>query len=132
VRQRRHAGNRADVAASDIYESRCAAIQHHLTKVHGVDVDMHDAAALLNFRGPRTPDQGRKLLEVLQVVERSFHAETLRPPQDARGEFWHDFVEGREAALERALLAQRLRFKEVSDRISKVLTQEEVKDTPPR
>ncbi|CAE8654545.1 unnamed protein product, partial [Polarella glacialis] len=50
VRTRRHSANRATRDEADVHESRCAAVQHHLTKVHAVNVDMHDAAALLNFR----------------------------------------------------------------------------------
>mmetsp|Transcript_37769 Transcript_37769/g.108868 ORF Transcript_37769/g.108868 Transcript_37769/m.108868 type:complete len:940 (+) Transcript_37769:43-2862(+) len=138
VRTRRHAGNRADRDASGIYESRCAAVQYHLTKVHGVEVDMHDAAALMNFRGPRTPEQGQKLIEVLHQVERAYHSEILRPPVDSRGEFFEDYVKGREVALERMLFATRNRFKEVSDRISEVITsgekspREHRSRTPPR
>jgi len=130
VRARRHAGNRSDRDASGIYESRCAAVQYHLTKVHGVEVDMHDAAALVNFRGPRTPEQGEKLKEVLLEVERHYLAEVVRPAVDARDDFWHDFVKGREVALERMLLAMRNRFKEISDRISEVITN--VPDKSPR
>ena len=65
--------------------SRCAAIQDHLKKavrvgtctsdwwpgglaqVHGAAVDMHDAAALLNFRGPRT---GPRLAEAISYAHR--------------------------------------------------------------
>jgi len=130
VRTRRHADNRADRDASGIYESRCAALQYHLTKVHGVEVDMHDAAALLNFRGPRTPEQGEKLCEVLHQVERSYLSEVVRPQPESRSDFWEDFVRGREVALERMLFAMRNRFKEVSDRISEVITS--VPDKSPR
>jgi len=130
VRARRHSGNRGDRDASGIYESRCAAVQYHLTKVHGVEVDMHDAAALQNFRGPRTADQGEKMNRVLIHVDRSYLTEIVRPKPDARGEFWEDFVQGREVALERMLFATRGRFKEVSDRISENLTN--IPDKSPR
>lgn len=130
VRTRRHAGNRAERDASGIYESRCAAVQYHLTKVHGVEFDMHDAAALQNFRGPRTADQGEKLNRVLTHVERSYLSEIVRPPPDSRGEFFEDYVKGREVALERMLFAMRNRFKEISDRISENLTN--IPDKSPR
>ncbi|CAE8657855.1 unnamed protein product, partial [Polarella glacialis] len=123
VRTRRHSANRATRDEADVHESRCAAVQHHLTKVHAVNVDMHDAAALLNFRGPRTPDQGEKLLDVLGQVERSLFADYIRPKeQDERGEFWKDFVSGREACLERAITSHRRRFKVLADEVALSIT----------
>lgn len=123
VRSRRHEGNRAVRDATGIYESACAAVQFHLTKVHGVNVDMHDAAALLRFRGPRTSQQGLKLLEVLGKVERNLIRDFIRPKDDeGKGEFWQDFVQGREVALERNLAQLRQRFKAVSDEVSAVIT----------
>jgi len=138
VRKRRHDANHATIHQAGIYESRCAALQYHLTKMHGADVDMHDAEAMLNFRGPRTPEQGAKIIDVLQQVERSFIAEIIRPPPAQRSEFWTDFVDGREEALSRALLALRLRFKEAVDRVSEVVVcdakspREHRSRTPPR
>lgn len=121
VRTRRHPGNRAQTSDSSIYASKCAAIQHHLTRVHGVDVDLHDSAALLHFRGPRTTDQGKKLLQVLAVVERSLFSELVHPRQ-AKGDFWRDFVQGREAGLEKAVVGLRARFKALADEVSNAIT----------
>ncbi|CAE7272350.1 cyb5r2 [Symbiodinium sp. CCMP2456] len=99
-------------------------------RVHGAAVDMHDAAALLNFRGPRTPEQGEKLLQVLEDVERFVFANVIRPEPASRTEFWHDFVEGREVALERAIVALRQRFKALHNEVSQVITS--VPDNSPR
>lgn len=129
VRSRRHAACRADRDATKIYESRLAAVQHHLTKTFGVEADIQDAAALANFRGPRTPEQGEKLCEMLQQIERSYLSEIVRPANKNTA-FFEDYVKGREVALERMLFAQRNRFKEVSDRISAVITS--VPDKSPR
>eukprot|EP00931_Biecheleriopsis_adriatica_P074307 TRINITY_DN48395_c0_g1_i1.p1 TRINITY_DN48395_c0_g1~~TRINITY_DN48395_c0_g1_i1.p1 ORF type:complete len:960 (+),score=205.69 TRINITY_DN48395_c0_g1_i1:23-2902(+) len=123
VRTRRHEANRAVRDEADILESKCAAVQCHLTKAHAADVDLQDAAALLNFRGPRTPEQGEKLLDVLEQVERSLFAEFIRPQSpESRGDFWEDFVCGREVALERAIVAMRMRFKALHDEVSQVIT----------
>lgn len=130
VHTRRHDGNRSNRDEAGIFESRCAAIQDHLKKVHGAAVDMHDAAALLNFRGPRTPEQGEKLLQVLEDVERFVFANVIRPEPASRTEFWHDFVEGREVALERAIVALRQRFKALHNEVSQVITS--VPDNSPR
>jgi len=132
VRARRHAGNRADLDASGIYESQCAALQHHLVAACGMsDAGARDAAALLNFRGPQTAEQGERLLEVLAHAERSILAGYVRPADaDAKGEFWRDFVEGREVALERAISALRQRFKAVTNAVADVITS--VPDNSPR
>lgn len=140
VRSRRHEGNREQREHAGIYESQCAAVRQHLKDVHCLKVDMHDAAALLHFRGPRTADQGGKLNRVLEQVERSYFDELVRP-RDAqgRGEFWSDFVEGRETALEQALAAIRARFRDVVSSNSEVITsvpehesRERRSRTPPR
>eukprot|EP00930_Biecheleria_cincta_P087618 TRINITY_DN76846_c0_g1_i1.p1 TRINITY_DN76846_c0_g1~~TRINITY_DN76846_c0_g1_i1.p1 ORF type:complete len:938 (+),score=191.22 TRINITY_DN76846_c0_g1_i1:26-2839(+) len=123
VRKRRHENNRAARDEAGILESKYAAIQFHLTKVHAVDVDMHDAAALLNFRGPRTPEQGEKLLRVLEKVERTIFAEDIRPQDPAaHTDFLEEFVHGREAALERAIVSLRMRFKALHEEVAAVIT----------
>lgn len=128
VRTRRHEGNRAVRDEAGIHESRCAAIQHYLKKVYKRQIDMHDAAALLNFRGPRTPEQGEKLLQILEDVERSFFSNYIR--QAEKGDFWKDFVEGREVALERAIVSMRLRFRALHQELAQVITN--VPDNSPR
>mmetsp|Transcript_99683 Transcript_99683/g.282086 ORF Transcript_99683/g.282086 Transcript_99683/m.282086 type:complete len:952 (-) Transcript_99683:54-2909(-) len=123
VRTRRHTDNRAARDQAAIYESKCAAVQHHLTKVHAANVDMYDAAAILHCRGPRTPQQGDKLVDVLQEVEHSYLNDFIRPKaKEARGDFWQDFVQGREVALERSLVEMRMRFKELADEVAKAIT----------
>ncbi|CAE7248772.1 epsE [Symbiodinium natans] len=130
VHTRRHTGNRSNRDEAGIFESRCAAIQDHLKKVHSAAVDMHDGAALLQFRGPRTPEQGEKLLQVLEDVERSFFANVIRPEAASRTEFWQDFVAGREVSLERAIVALRQRFKALYHEVAQVITS--VPDNSPR
>jgi glycosyltransferase involved in cell wall biosynthesis len=122
VRARRHDANREPLAEKVIQESTLAAVQHHLTRVHGVDVDLQDAAAIFHFRGPRTIDQGEKLSHVLQHVEYALLSDYVRPKKEEdRGEFWKDFVQGREAALEKAISAARLRWKELADESAKTV-----------
>merc|ERR1712014_177103 len=84
---------------------------------------MHDAAALLNFRGPRTPVQGEKLLRVLAKVEQTLFAEDIRPQDPAaHTDFLEEFVHGREAALERAIVSMRMRFKALHEEKAEVIT----------
>lgn len=140
VRVRRHEGQKCQRDHACMYESQCAAVQYHLTKVHGVDFNMRDAATTLRFRGPTSADQGEKVLVVLKAVENNLIAEFLRPQDEqARGEFWKDFIRGREVALERGLVQLRMRFKELSDKIAEVITsvpehepREHRSRTPPR
>jgi len=140
VRTRRHEGNRAQRDANGIYESSCAAVQEHLRAACGAQVDMNDAAAMLHHRGPRTTEQGEKILEVLQAAHESFVAEYVRPGRVAaggHGDFRRDFVLGRELALERAFAAERKRYKSLVDEVSRVITDEKSprhhrSRTPPR
>eukprot|EP00933_Yihiella_yeosuensis_P075370 TRINITY_DN8472_c0_g1_i1.p1 TRINITY_DN8472_c0_g1~~TRINITY_DN8472_c0_g1_i1.p1 ORF type:complete len:676 (-),score=111.91 TRINITY_DN8472_c0_g1_i1:143-1990(-) len=121
VRARRHQGNLStSEVQADIHESKCAAVQFHLKNVYGLSVDMNDAEALINCRGPRTPEQGEKLLEGLQKVELALLSEYIRP-QD-KDEFWEDFIDGREVALERAMVSSRMRFKAKVDEVKTVIT----------
>eukprot|EP00434_Breviolum_minutum_P002958 symbB.v1.2.002598.t1/scaffold135.1/size305288/18 len=124
----RHENNRAIRDEAGIHESRCAAIQHYLKKTFNAHIDMHDAAALLNFRGPRTPEQGEKLLDILENAERSFFTNYIRPTE--KGDFWKDFVSGREVALERAIVSMRLRFRALHQHLAQVITN--VPDNSPR
>mmetsp|Transcript_37774 Transcript_37774/g.70816 ORF Transcript_37774/g.70816 Transcript_37774/m.70816 type:complete len:927 (-) Transcript_37774:194-2974(-) len=123
VRTRRHADNRAVSNGADILESKYAALQYHLTKTHVCDADMRDAAALLNFRGPATAEQGDKLMAILMKVQNNLLQEYIRPREaDARGDFWRDFVEGREVALERAIVDTRARYKVLVDDVKEIIT----------
>mmetsp|Transcript_24238 Transcript_24238/g.38791 ORF Transcript_24238/g.38791 Transcript_24238/m.38791 type:complete len:927 (+) Transcript_24238:77-2857(+) len=123
VRTRRHAGNRALQENSAILESRYAAIQYYLTKTFGVDADVADAAALHNFRGPCTPEQGTKLLAILGHIEKCLLSEYVRPQKSTEhDDFRKDFVVGREVALESVLAANRMRFKELADKVSEIIT----------
>lgn len=128
VRTRRHEGNRAVRDEAGIHESKCAAVQHYFKKTFNAHIDMHDAAALLNFRGPRTPEQGDKLLQILENVERSFFGNYIRPSE--KGDFFNDFVAGREVALERAIISMRLRFRALHQELAQVITN--VPDNSPR
>jgi len=119
VMTRRHEANRGrnEELSRDIYESKQAAVQYHLTKTFGVEVDMHDAAALLNFRGPRTNHQGEKMMAVLQKVEHEYLSEFVRPKAaEAHDEFWRTFVEGQEMGVERAIRSLRLRYQALVDK----------------
>jgi len=125
VRARRHAGNRFARENAGILESKYAAVQYFLTKTHGVDANMADAAALHNFRGPCTAEQGEKLMTILDHIEKSTFNEYIRPrksDESGRSDFWRDFIDGREVALERSVVANRLRFKELVDKVSEVIT----------
>jgi tetratricopeptide (TPR) repeat protein len=122
---RRHADNRSARESAGILESKNAAVQYYLTKVHGVDANMADAAALHNFRGPCTAEQGQKLMTILEHIEKSLYSEYIRPRESdeaQRSDFWKDFVKGREVALERAIVANRMRFKELVNKVSEVIT----------
>jgi len=138
VRARRHEGSRTQRQATGIYESSCAAILHALKKTYRIQADMHDAAALLNFRGPRTPEQGEKLLEALLKVSNSLFSQYVRPGAGEHGgDFWQDFVRGREAAIERGVLALRARFKVLHEEAGRVITngdspRQHRSRTPPR
>ncbi|CAJ1355434.1 unnamed protein product [Effrenium voratum] len=67
-----------------------------------------------------TRQQGEKLLEILGQLERSFFATFVRPPSG--GDFWQDFVAGREVALERAIVSMRLRWQALHQELSSVIT----------
>lgn len=136
VQKRRHAGNRATRDAAGTYESACAAVHHHLTQVCGVSATMADASAFLNFRGPHTAEQGAKQLTLLHHLEQRYVRDYVRPAGD-HDEFWCDFIQGREKALERTLVMLRRRYKVLVDRVSEVITSsEEPRErrsrTPPR
>eukprot|EP00927_Polykrikos_kofoidii_P065414 TRINITY_DN61170_c0_g1_i1.p1 TRINITY_DN61170_c0_g1~~TRINITY_DN61170_c0_g1_i1.p1 ORF type:complete len:952 (-),score=123.66 TRINITY_DN61170_c0_g1_i1:59-2554(-) len=129
VHSRRHERNRASIDQRGIYEDQCAAVQHffrHVLRV--VDFDMHDAAAVVRCRGPRTSIQGAKVLDALRQAENYFLNEYIRP--STHGDFWADFVQGDESALVQALLSFRLRFQAVADDVSTVITK--VADHSPR
>lgn len=131
VRARRHETNRGPRDEKGIYKSRCRAVQTQLLGVYGQIIDHHDAQALLNLRGPRNADQGTRLLEVLEEVEQKLVSDYIRPSSsDGLGDFWRDFVQGREVALERALEGHRRKFKVLTDEVAEVITK--VPDHSPR
>merc|ERR1712194_888581 len=106
VRTRRAQGLVEEGEETKIYEDRCAAVREHLQEVYDLKIDTQDAAALLNLRGPRDAEQGNKLLGVLQDVSNALIGKYVRPAPESpehRGAFWSEFVEGREAAIERSL-----------------------------
>merc|ERR1711862_892083 len=110
------------------------------SRKYAVEVDMHDAAAIYHLRGPMTPEQGLKLLNVLQQVEYGLLNDYVRPKDpSAGGLFWKDFIDGRELALERALVGIRQIFKEAAERVAEQITnvpehspREHRSRTPPR
>lgn len=123
VRTRRAQGLVEEGEESTIYESRCAAIHEHLKMTYNIDADASDAAALLHLRGPRDREQGTKLLEMLHDVSNGLIAKYIRPQSDEfRGEFWKEFVEGKEDAIERGLLTWRNRYKAIVDELARVET----------
>eukprot|EP00435_Cladocopium_sp_Y103_P014912 s603_g3.t1 len=77
----------------------------------------------------RTPEQGEKLLQILENVERSFFSNYIRrlvqkhEPSE-KGDFFKDFVAGREVALERATISMRLRFRALHQELAQALHQE--------
>jgi len=138
VHSRRHAGCRAQRDAADIYESQCAAV-HSQLKAYGVEADMHDAASLLHFRGPRSPEQGRRLLQILQDAATAISTDFIRPGAEGgcEGEFWADFVQGKEKALGDLMVVHRRRFERLLAEISQVITDDKSprhhrSRTPPR
>jgi len=125
VLARRYEGNRAQRDATAIYESRCKALVRHFREAYKVEVDREDAAAMLNFRGPRTPEQGHKILEALEASHNAVFAEYIRPGRDEaakHADFRSDFVQGREAAIERAVVGLRHRFQGLLAEVSRVVT----------
>jgi len=138
VRMRRHEGNRAARDPSGIHESQCAAVREHLARTYKLKVDLKDAAALLNFRGPQTSEQGQRLLHELRSVAASLIAQVRPAVPNTGDEFWSDFLRGKEAALEHAIWSKGMRFKKLVDEVSRAITDGEKSPrqhrsrTPPR
>mmetsp|Transcript_17164 Transcript_17164/g.36884 ORF Transcript_17164/g.36884 Transcript_17164/m.36884 type:complete len:947 (-) Transcript_17164:201-3041(-) len=125
VHARRHEGNRGRAQASGIYESSCAAALKTL-KDYKLQVDMQDAEAFANFRGPKSKEQGERLLEVIGDMSKKLLAKFVHTGNNQKEElgdqFHEDFIAGKEMALERALLALQHRFKALVLEVSRVVT----------
>lgn len=123
VMKRRHLTNRlADGETQQgCYESQCAAVQHFFHQVANVmgNISMQDGAALLNFRGPSSPEQGDRLIDILDNTIEIFEQEYITPAE--LDEQWADFVAGRENELRYALRATRNKFAQICEQLKEVV-----------